>query len=1601
MSNSQVTLKVLADTKSAVTSLREFTGEVKKSIGVIRDLVKETGADLRALTFDPGKIVRGTDEAARGLQGVGRSAGEAARQVETLQTASGEAEGALKGLGAQAGSADKKVGGLTTTSEAVAEAFGTLATASEAADVALDSLDAGAATAQKSVAGLGRSAAATLPKLEALNGAAFDPARIMAGADEGTAALGRLRSAAASVRGALRGASGAGLPPVFAGGRRVGAGGEERPLTFRQGLHSGAGAIGDIGTGVAAITTLVAAATGKLSANFDNVLQGAKGNTTMSAGDMVALRAQVLRDMKTGSRPEELVDAYKHIVNLGFKGEGARRVLDVSNRFGIGTQTPIGETGDVLARLLNDYHAKPEMASRFANTVHFAAAGSNMEVKALERNSSRTVGLAANYMDAKGLPDVLAAFGALVKNMTPAKADTQISGMLGQIAVPTPKAQKRAAALGLGGDFNAVGLRAEGLEGVVDKVKAAVDRLPAKEKAAALKDLFNNKQGGIGASFLTGSRHEDYKHLLNDPKEGTRAAFAGKIDAINPNYNAQMKQTTQAFKALSGEIQADFIPIGEKMGPVFVAAIPLVRGLANVIKTLMDGFTRLPKPAQEAILAIGGLKLLSSFLPLLSGFSVISEKTGVVLGGLGRMLVGIGPAAAEGAAGAAGLAAVLGGPFLAGVGAAIAIAAGLALAWRKDFGGIREFVGGQVKQIVGFFRSELPQIQQTVRTVLATIQQFWSAHGSRILAIVRPLWSFVKDTIVNALHVVENVVKLVLAVINGDWKTAGSALKGIVGSLWSEIKSLFSNGVKAVGNILAGIVELLVDLGKRAFAAGAHLGDSIMTGIKNGISAKMGQVANAAHALGSLVVTAAKGALDSHSPSRKMHQLGLDAAHGLTNGLTAGQGQVEGAATRLSDIVWKRFGIRHAARMSGKDPGSARTLAADRADYQQTTLTAQGSDARQAAKLDAHRFDHAFDTQSAGDTHVHARWENRTADNASYEAYLEGRKKQLAEWGAAHKAWLDAHEVGAKRFAGIEQRIDTSLQEVNRRMAEAKAKASEINAQIKASLGEMDDNGPDKYSRMLAGNDDQYEKQKKAPGVDLAAAKQLWQRNHDAIAEARDQATNEAGDKRHDWDYRNGAQTAQNTLSYFQQRQAQLVTQGKTYTDEWYRISEYVIQIQHGITEAEKSAVETEGQSVRERFDALKENFTAGAVSADDYKASLAGLQAEIAKFGMDHATATPLLEPIRHDLGQASANVDHRAKQKATREMVGGAEFWDGMAGSAGDAGSKVLTALLHPRDSKSIFKGLWADLLGSAESGVTGSFSKMIKNMLTGGLGSGGGGASGGIGGWLRRLFGGGRKASAGAGSVPGAASSLPGLASAAGLPNFGGAGSSGGFNGGSLAALSGLPAGNLLNTGMGAFGQLQGINGAIGGFSQGGAGGMMGGLSSLLPMLGHGGMLGGLLGHGGLAGMFAHGGLMTGSGALGGVGAAMPWLAGGLLAYSLLKKPLGKLFKHLHFAQGGFVPGHGTGDTVPAMLTPGEFILSRPMLKSLSGPTPQLPSFGSLAMPRGISGTSGDVGAAGNVVHMHGDHHYHSEMDIQTVKKAWSKDKEAGRRRNVPTS
>lgn len=1580
-----VTLQVKLDARQAEAAAAELNKKVSGAFAAIREGVGKLNAQMKALVFDPAGILRGTEQATRGIEAATEAAAKAERQMASLQGASDKAGSGLASVGTKAANAGKKLDTLAGTGTAVGTAFGDLAKSAETADEALLSLEEGAASAQKSVAGLGRAASGTFDKIETLGKAGFDPAGVVAGADEATAALDRVKVAATETRASLRGA-GSGAPILFGGGRHGSgrrAAEEAEAGTLGGGLRAGAGAAVDVAGGGAALVTLLAAVTGKLSAGFDNLLQGIRGNTTMSDADAAGMRSQTLSLMKTGTSETQLAQGYKHIANFGYHGQAAAQIADYGNKFGIGTHTDVEQTDDMLAGMMNaNRHAPASQVSRYANMAHFAAAGSNMDVRDLEKNSTRTVGLAANYMGPTGLPDALAAYSALVQHrLNPARADTQVSGMIGQIAAPSPKAQKEAAKLGIT-SFNAEGLkRPDGLFQIIGEVKSKIAALPVNDQAAALKNLFNNKQGGIGASFLTGAAHASYDDALNNSKTGTKAAFAGKANAIDPAYNAQMKQTQQQFAALGGEIKSDFIPIGERLGPVFAAAIPLIRTTANVVKMLLDGFTKLPKPVQEAVLGLGALKLISAFLPMLGGFALVSERTAGVIGGLGKMLFGLGGAAAEGEAGLAGTAAVMSGPFALGVLAVVAAAAALALAWKSDFGGIREttakvaaavkgFILSQFGFVVRWFQTNLPLIRETVKTVLTTMQEFWKAHGQRILAILGPLWSFIKTLFSAALHIILAVVKLGMDVMTGHWAAAGKDIGVIVANLWAVVRSLFVNGVKAVGNTLALIVDLVLDLGKRLFEAGLNAGQQAINGIVGGIKSGIGSVASAAKSMAASIPATVKAHLDIHSPSRVMQKLGLNTAEGLAQGIRDGKVSVEEASRLLAStpaaIVRNAIaGARRsqaARKKRASEVHTAGEFAATVAETPEQKQLHKLNEDRAKGLISAQQYHEAYtriaasaNKKAEGEAKRHAEAlaqihdglqafqanpETPSLDKQEITAHAEYRR-QVKGLGRDKAGIKDAGtllqdklgSINAQRDAKKKAEDAAAAEEADAAEKQAQATTVQLNRELwqhaggdmKAYFQSLRDEAND----TLKGVTDKFgpaSAHPNAPAVTAATAENAARLL--LITQQQTDAENSLADARQQHDLDQGKISLADYLAYLTKRRDAYAQ----YSQEWLDLDSRVYQ--------------TDEEMQRKQLQSIEDLFQAHKINLAAYKKMLADLAAQV-----------PPQSSVHQDVVSAANGAENKA---ARGEMVGGQDFWDGLAGSAAENGSKVLTALLHPKDKKSIFKSMWTDLLGSLESGATGGLSKILKNMMTGE------GSGFNLGSLFGGLFGHGKKA-AGSGATPGstaAGSSLFPVAETHFLGGGGGKGLTANLLG-ALPLLSSLSSIHGIN-------QISGINGPLG--NLGNIGGKAGGSPGAMDIAS---LAASFIPGGGLSSLFT-GGLFGGS--------------------------LKKLF---HFSRGGVVPGTGHGDTVPAMLTPGEMVLPKAISKTLmqQAALPQVsPAVQQAAGSAGANRQSGNVSGdtdASITIHQTGDHHYHTPMDVKDGNRDLARVLERARRGGVPAA
>jgi TP901 family phage tail tape measure protein len=1345
-----VTLKVSLDKGQAVTGLRELNAQVKAAFSSIQETVAATNRKMQSLTLDPAKVQAASSEVSRALAGITARAEEAVKGMWDLSGVAGDVGKTLKGVGTQAQGAETKIKTLGAASSTTAGLVGDLASGADTAGAALDALDDGAAMASKSVGLLGRAAAGALPRIEALSGTVFDAAGIVGGADEATAALERVKLAAAQARSGLRGAFGGG---GFGGGGRLAFVGSpddpKRPGTFGEGLRSGFGAAGDLaGTG-AALTTILAGFSGKLAASFDNTLQGIVGNTTMSPSDSVAMRRQVLALMQTGTPAEDLARGYMHVQNFGYHGQDAAHILGEANRFGVGTHTPVEETADVLAGILNAYkHTPAENVGRVANTVHFAAAGSNMEIGQLEKNSTRTVGLAANY--GVGLDDALAAYSALVQHrLSPARADTQIAGIQYQIAAPTPKAQKAAARLGIT-DFNALGLANPdiGLYGVMQQVREKVGALPKTDQAGALRSLFNNKQGGIGAQFLTGSASEAYTKALFDPQTGTRAALSGKTDAISPLYNAQMQQTQQAFKAMSGTLQSQFIPVGEKLGPVFRAAIPVIKELGTVLVKLLDGFAKLPRPIQEAVLGLGALKIISALMPLFTGFSLVSEKTGGALKALAGLFPKIGGAAAEGEVGVASLGVAMSGPFAAGVAVAIASVVALLAAWKTDFGGIREAFAPLLADVKKTFSGSGGAIRDFINTTLPDMKKFGQEVTPLfrnvflgLATVVKTVFDTIKGVIELSFAVIGGVFRTVLALLTGDWKGAWEGFKSIFSGAWAAIVQMandllpeFMAWISNLGtSIKNGWKSAVSSLKSDFLNSGKDLAENFGAGIRSGIASIAPGIAAAAHSLASLMPEGVRSALDIHSPSRVMRQIGQNATEGFRLGITDNLLGVVQAGLLLSDAAITSAGSgRRKRRPKGPDVGYENELGRDAAAAETNdpyardlaNLNARATRMRHggtsssvvnaflaqgrsqiagkqsaalaklrsmlgaAANVGSNLLDIGVES-GTGQLPSQVKAEDARQENlfqagqdgdpagtslAQYDAYLAGRQKLFARDTDEYGAFAQKRAALAKIAAKANRDASDSLLQITDPAAAQKKEAQ------------------DRGDQMVLGGADPVEVHK------LVAAQ---------IA----QIDGDAADARAQHDMETNAITLTQYASYLQKRRDAFAK----YSSQWLQYDSELYQ--------------TDTDLQRKQLDAIEELFDAKKITLPQYQTQLKTMLGSV-----------PQTSPVYKDIVTAQAG----AQKQTDKQMIGGTEMWGGLRDSASKASGDILTALLTGGGGKkkNIYKEFWGDLADAGKNALSGVFSGLANNglkSLFGGGAAGAGSKKGGILGSLLGSFGG----------------------------------------------------------------------------------------------------------------------------------------------------------------------------------------------------------------------------------------------------------------------
>lgn len=163
------------------------------------------------------------------------------------------------------------------------------------------------------------------------------------------------------------------------------------------------------------------------------------------------------------------------------------------------------------------------------------------------------------------------------------------------------------------------------------------------------------------------------------------------------------------------------------------------------------------------------------------------------------------------------------------------------------------------------------------------------------------------------LAVVAGVTALTVAIV-AFWpeiNAAAAAIQSFLSGAWAGFVSAWDGMIEKVRSVGQAVVQFTNDV-IAAFAAlpakMMEIGGQIIDGLWNGIKAQWETVRGGIRDLGTGIADTVKSTLGIHSPSRVMHEVGVNIMQGLSNGMTSLQGNVQGVAAQTANDVTGAFG---------------------------------------------------------------------------------------------------------------------------------------------------------------------------------------------------------------------------------------------------------------------------------------------------------------------------------------------------------------------------------------------------------------------------------------------------------------------------------------------------------------------------------------------------------------------------------------------------------------------------------------------------------------------------------------------------------------------
>jgi TP901 family phage tail tape measure protein len=374
---------------------------------------------------------------------------------------------------------------------------------------------------------------------------------------------------------------------------------------------------------VTAPLVLAGGAAVKMSMDFESSMSKMVGLVGLSKEEVAGFKDGIM-DLagETARAPRELADAMFFITSAGLSGSDAMDVLTASAK---AATAGLGDTktiADLATSAMNAYGAETLSAEQAVDDLTMAVRLGKLEPQELAGAMGRVIPIAS----AMGVEfhEIAAAMAGMSRTGTnAAEGATQLRGILSGLLSPGKEARDILESLhsdGLAGIQSM--LRDDGLLATLEFLVQSLGG-----NASAAEQVFGNIRALSGVMDMLGSN-----------VEGTREIFDGMTDTVGVTDEAfGVMADTAGFKMQQAfaELQVALVQIGDVLAP-------MIANVAGFATTIVQAFSSLPGPAQNAVIAFGAIlaatgpllsiggKILTNWQSLSSGASTLASKLSLV-----------------------------------------------------------------------------------------------------------------------------------------------------------------------------------------------------------------------------------------------------------------------------------------------------------------------------------------------------------------------------------------------------------------------------------------------------------------------------------------------------------------------------------------------------------------------------------------------------------------------------------------------------------------------------------------------------------------------------------------------------------------------------------------------------------------------------------------------------------------------------------------------------------------------------------------------------------------------------------------------------------